>query len=295
MSNQVLLIVNPEAGKGKVQKKIPDIKKDLMKLGYDVKIVYTKKDFSSKQIIKQYNNTDIVLCCGGDGTVNDLVNAVMELEEKPYISFIPLGTVNDFARTIGLSRQRYLMPGILKKFSIQKTDIGKFNEKYFNYVAAFGAFTQVSYITSQKLKKLFGKLAYFFVGIKYLFKIKNYKINLEIDGEGIERECIYCSISNSKSIGGFQWFRKRDISISDGKFEVLLINTPKNKIRYISIVFDIIFRRYKTKNFFYKQGSNIQISSDKSILWTIDGEYGGSTKEAKICNCKEAVTYIVPR
>lgn len=296
MSNQVLLIVNPNAGKGKVQKRIPEIKEDLLKTGYDVDIINTKKNFSSKDIIKEYGKKpDIIICCGGDGTINDLVTAVMNLKSEPKLSFIPLGTINDFARTIGLSRRSYFKKGILENYSEKKADIGQFNEKYFTYVAAFGAFTAVSYVTSQRLKKYLGRLAYFIVGIKYFFKIRSYKINLNIDGEKIEKECIYGSVSNSKSIGGFQWFGKRDISINDGKFEVLLINKPKYKIQYLSIAFDILFRRYQSKKFFYRQGSKIEIISDKSLSWTVDGEFGGRTKDAKISNCKEAVTFIVPK
>ena len=296
MSKQVLLIVNPNAGKGNVQKRIPEIKEDLIKTGYNVDIINTQRRNPIKNIIKGYEKKiDIIICCGGDGTVNDLVSCVMEMEEKPDISFIPLGTVNDFAKTIGLSRKKYFKKGILNKYSKQKSDIGKFNKRYFNYVAAFGAFTAVSYVTNQKLKKCFGKLAYFIVGIKYFFKIRSYKIKLNIDGEKIEKECIYGSVSNSKSIGGFQWFRKRDMAIDDGKFEVLLINTPKYKIQYLTIVFDILLKRYQSKNFFYRQGSEIQIISDKSLLWTVDGEFAGRAKETKISNCKEAVTFIVPR
>lgn len=296
MEKQILVIVNPKAGKGKVQKKIPEIQKDLMRTGYNVEIVYTQQDFSAKNILKDYNKKiDIIICCGGDGTVNDVINGIMMLEEKPKISFIPLGTVNDFARTIGLSRTRFLMPGILKKYLKKKSDIGKFNEKYFNYVAAFGAFTAVSYVTSQKLKNYFGKLAYFIVAIKYFFKIRSYKINIDIDGEKIEQECIYGSVSNSKSIGGFQWFRKRDIAIDDGKFEVILIKKPEHKIQYISIAIDILLKRYQSNNFFYKQGSKIEITSNKSLTWTIDGEFGGRTKKANIQNCKEEITFIIPK
>lgn len=296
MSKQVLLIINPNAGRGKIQKKISEIQKDLTRSGYKVEIIYTKEKLSAKDIIKKYNNKiDIVICCGGDGTVNDMINGVMELEEKPKVSFIPLGTVNDFARTIGLSKIRFFMPRVLDKYKKKKCDIGIFNNKKFSYVAAFGAFTQVSYVTNQKLKKCFGKLAYFIIGIKYLFKIRCHKIKLIVDQEEIEKECIYCSVSNSKSIGGFQWFRKRDIEIDDGKFEVLLINKPKYKIQYITIVFDILFRRYQSKNFFYRQGSEIIIKTEKNVPWTIDGEFGGRTKEARISICKEAVTFVVPK
>ena len=296
MNKQVLLIVNPKAGKGDVQKKIPEIKEDLIKTGYNVDIINTQRRVPIKNIIKDYDKKiDIIICCGGDGTINDLVNSVMEMEEKPEISFIPLGTVNDFARTIGLSRTKFFKKGILKKYTKKDCDIGKFNKKYFNYVAAFGAFTPVSYVTNQKLKKCFGKFAYFIVATKYFFKIKTYKIKIDIDGEKIEKECIYGSVSNSKSIGGFQWFRKRDMAIDDGKFEVLLINKPKYKIQYLSIVFDILLKRYQSKNFFYKQGSEIQLKSEKGLLWTIDGEFAGRAKEIKIKNYKEAVTFIVPK
>lgn len=167
MSKQVLLIVNPNAGKGKVQKRIPEIKRDLMQTGYNVDIINTQKRNPIKNIIKEYKKKiDIIICCGGDGTVNDLVSCVMEMEEKPKISFIPLGTVNDYAKTIGLSRKKYFKTGILNKYTKQKSDIGKFNKKYFNYVAAFGAFTAVSYVTNQKFKKVFRKTCLFRCGIE---------------------------------------------------------------------------------------------------------------------------------
>ena len=233
MSKQVLLIVNPNAGKGKMQKKIPQIQSELIKTGYNVDIVNTQRKIPIKNIIKGKEKNDIVICCGGDGTVNDMISCVMEMKNKPKVSFIPLGTVNDFARTVGLSKKKFLKKEIFKKYLEKEVDVGSFNKKYFNYVAAFGAFTQVSYVTSHKLKKCFGKLAYFIVAIKYFLKIKSYKINLDIDGEKIEKECIYGSVSNSKSIGGFQWFRKRDIAIDDGKFELLLIIKPKHKISLI--------------------------------------------------------------
>ena len=163
MSKQVLLLVNPKAGKGNVQKRIPIIKKDMENIGYNVNIVYTQKRKPIKKNIENYNkNIDIIICCGGDGTVNELVSFVMETEVKPKISFIPLGTVNDFARTIGLSRQKYFKPGILKYYTEKKADVGKFNKKYFNYVAAFGAFTPVSYVTNQKFKKMFRKTCLFY-------------------------------------------------------------------------------------------------------------------------------------
>lgn len=296
MKEQVLLIINPNAGKGRIQSKIQKIKEHLIKEGNNVELAFTEKKMSVKSIIEKYNHPiDIIICCGGDGTINELVNALMQLENKPLMSFIPLGTVNDFAKTLGLSKRKFFKKNLLNEYSKQRVDIGKFNNKYFNYVTAFGAFTEVSYVTSQKLKKLLGKVAYFIVGIKYAFKIRSRKINLKINDEKFDEQCIYGSISNAKSIGGFQWFRKRDIAIDDGEFEVVLIKKPKYNLQYINIIFDILLKRYESKYFFHKKGSNIEISSEKKLTWTIDGEYGGRTNVAKIEVKKQALTFVIPK
>lgn len=153
----------------------------------------------------------------GDGTLNELINGVMKLDEKPKISFIPLGTMNDFARTIRMSTNKLFLSKNISDARIISSDIGMFNNTYFNYVAAFGAFTPVPYVTPHKLKKVIGKFAYFVVATIYLNKIKSYKMKLEVDDKIIEDEFIYGSISNSKSIGGFEWFKRRGVKINDRK------------------------------------------------------------------------------
>ena len=295
MNKNILIIVNPNAGKGKVQKKIHKIANNFSKQDYVVDIIYTKKNYSAKDIIQDYKGPlQLVICCGGDGTLNDLINAVMLLENKPKISFIPLGTMNDFANTIQLFKHRFFMRNNMKNCKTIKADIGKFNNKYFNYVCAFGAFTMVPYVTKQSLKKVFGKLAYFIVGVRYIAKIKAYNVKIDVDGKIIKDNVIYGSISNSKSIGGFQWFRKRDIDIADGKYEVVLVRNPKYKIGMIAIVFNILFKQYNNKNFLYLQGSNIKINSSINLKWTLDGESGGRQKEVIIQNNKKALEYVIP-
>lgn len=295
MKKNLLIIVNPNAGKGNVQKRIHKIANNFTKQNYIVEIIYTKKDYSAKDIIKDYQgNLELVVCCGGDGTLNDLINAVMCLEEKPEISFIPLGTMNDFANTIHLYKHKFFMPNNMKHIKKIKSDIGLFNDRYFNYVAAFGAFTMVPYVTSQKLKRYFGKLAYFIVAVRYIYKIKAYEMEIEVDGNINKDKYIYGSISNSKSIAGFQWFRKREIDISDGKYEVVLIKKPKHKLGMINIVFNILLKKYNNNNFVYLQGNTIKIKSNVNLKWTLDGEYGGRQKEVVIKNNKQAIEFIIP-
>ena len=296
MKSNILIIVNPNAGKGNVQKKIHKIASNFSRQDYLVDIIYTKINYSAASIIRDYKGVlDLVICCGGDGTLNDLINAVMKLENKPKISFIPLGTMNDFANTIGLYRFKFWLPNNMKNAEEVEIDIGRFNEKYFNYVAAFGAFTMVPYVTRQSLKKTFGKLAYFIVGIKYIKKIKSYRLSINVDENNVKGSFIYGSISNSKSIGGFQWFRKREIDLNDGKYEIILVKKPKNKIGLLGIVFNILFKRYNNKNFVYLQGSNIKIYSQTHLNWTLDGEYGGRKKDVEIVNNKQALTMVIPR
>ena len=296
MNKNILIIVNPNAGKGKVQKKIHKIASNFSKQNYLVDIIYTKKNYSAADIINDYKgDLDIVICCGGDGTLNDLINAVMKMEIKPKISFIPLGTMNDFANTVGLFRFKFWLPNNMKNAKHMKIDIGSFNGKYYNYVAAFGAFTMVPYVTKQNLKKVFGKLAYFIVGIRYLAKIKSYNLKLEVDGKITEGDFIYGSISNSKSIGGFKWFRKREINIGDGKYEVILIKKPKHKIGIVNVAVNILFKRYNNeKHFLYMQGSNIKITPKTHLKWTLDGEYGGRIETVEIKNNKQEIELIIP-
>lgn len=296
MKNNILIIVNPNAGKGKVQKKIHRIASNFSKQDYIVDIIYTKINYSAASIIRDYKgDLDLVICCGGDGTLNDLINAVMKLENKPKISFIPLGTMNDFANTIGLYRFKFWLPNNMKNAEEINVDIGEFNDRYFNYVAAFGAFTMVPYVTRQSLKKIFGKLAYFIVAVKYFKKIKSYDLVIDVDGNITKGRFIYGSISNSKSIGGFQWFRKRAISLSDGKYEIVLVKKPKKKIGYLKIATNILFKKYSSKDFLYLQGRNIKIDAKTHLNWTLDGEYGGRKNFVEIKNNKEALTMVIPR
>lgn len=229
------------------------------------------------------------------GTLNELINAVMKLDKKPQIGFIPLGTMNDFARTIKLSTKKTFLSKNIDEGTIIPSDIGTFNNSYFNYVAAFGAFTPVSYVTSQKLKRRFGKLAYFIVGLKYLNKMRGYKITIEAEGETVTDEFIFGSISNSKSIGGFEWFKRSGVKINDGEFEMLFIKKPNSIWGYIKTIFAILFKKHHKKQYFeYYKSDKIKITSEMGIPWTIDGEFGGRRKEVEINNINMAIEYIIP-
>lgn len=194
-----------------------------------------------------------------------------------------------------MSTKKTFLAKNIDEGTIIASDIGTFNDVYFNYVAAFGAFTAVPYVTSQKLKKRFGKLAYFIVAIRYLNKIKTYTLELEVNGQTVEDDFIFGSISNSKSIGGFEWFKRSGVKINDGEFEMLFIKKPQTICQWIGIIFAILFKQHHKKKYFeYFQSDNINLKSKTGITWTLDGEYGGRKKEIEIKNIPMAIEYIIP-
>jgi len=179
--------------------------------------------------------------------------------------------MNDFARTIKLSTKKTFLAKNIDEGNIIASDIGIFNNTHFNYVAAFGAFTPVSYVTSHKLKRRFGKIAYFIVAIKYLNKIRPYKMTIEANGQSVTDEFIFGSISNSKSIGGFEWFKRSGVKINDGEFEMLFIRRPHGIIGYAKTIFAILLKKHNNKKYFeYYQTNKIKITSKSGIPWTID-------------------------
>lgn len=187
--------------------------------------------------------------------------------------------MNDFAKTIKLSTKKTFLAKNIDEGTIIPSDIGKLNNSYFNYVVAFGAFTAVSYVTSQKLKKEFGKLAYFIVAMKYLNKIRGYEITLEAENRKVTDEFIFGSISNSKSVGGFEWFKRSGVSINDGEFEMLFIRKPKNLFGYIKTIFAILLKKHHKKQYFeYFKTDKIKITSKIGIPWTVDRRIWGKEK-----------------
>ena len=178
--------------------------------------------------------------------------------------------MNDFAKTIRMSTNKIFLSKHINESRLIKSDIGLINDTYFNYVAAFGAFTQVSYVTPGKLKRVFGKIAYFLVAILYIAKIRSYKVTIKVDGKEYTDKVVYGSISNSKSIGGFKWFKKKGVKIDDGKFEVLFIKKPKNFFGWIKMLALVAIKKHTQKYFYYFQTDKIEIYSDVSLTWTLD-------------------------
>ena len=296
MSIKVLTIINPTSGKGNIVDYANEIKHNLEKQNMEVNIQLTKKGYNAKKIIADnIEGQDLVLICGGDGTFNEAISAIMESGIQISIAYIPLGTTNDLARSLNMPIKDISITKKLLESKAKVLDIGKFNEdRYFTYIAAFGVMTDVSYRTSQKAKNKYGKIAYYMKAIKELIKIPTYKVKIKFDEEELEGEFIYGGISNSMSIAGFKWFNEEDIDLSDGKFEAIFIRKPKKLSGYFRLINDFRHKDYMVnRDFVYFKASNIQIQTDKNVAWTIDGEYAGDLNFVEIENINKAIELAI--
>ena len=297
MDINVLTIINPTSGKGKIENQIEEIGQNIEEQGMKNEIILTQKEKNAKQILDENKeNKDLILVCGGDGTLNETVTSMVENKlENVTLSFIPLGTTNDLARTLNMPLKDISITKKLLQTTAKRIDIGKWNEnRYFCYVAAFGLITDVAYKTSQEAKHKYGKLAYYINALKELRKIPTYKMKLKFDDKHIEDEFIYGGITNSESIAGFKWFARGEIQLDDGLFEGIFIRKPRTIFGYFKILSSFFKKDYhKNEYILFTQAKNFEIEAEQNIKWTIDGEFAGEEKNVKIENMQKAIELAI--
>ena len=297
MDINVLTIINPTSGKGKIENQIEEIGQNIEEQGMKNEIILTQKEKNAKQILDENKeNKDLILVCGGDGTLNETVTSMVENKlENVTLSFIPLGTTNDLARTLNMPLKDISITKKLLQTTAKRIDIGKWNEnRYFCYVAAFGLITDVAYKTSQEAKHKYGKLAYYINALKELRKIPTYKMKLKFDDKHIEDEFIYGGITNSESIAGFKWFARGEIQIDDGLFEGIFIRKPRTIFGYFKILSSFFKKDYhKNEYILFTQAKNFEIEAEQNIKWTIDGEFAGEEKNVKIENMQKKIELAI--
>ncbi len=296
MNTKILIVANPNSGKKKKNNYYNEIVNNLKKQNYDVDIKYTTKQYNATNIIKNYNSDyNILIVCGGDGTLNEVKQALYEMNKKISIGFIPFGTTNDYARSMNISFDKLDLSKNINNYKVVEIDLGLFNNRVFNYSANFGLFSKTSYGVSYKLKNKIGRLAYILSGIKEIFNYKTYKMKFYYNDKEISDDFIYGSITNSRSIGGFKIYRKTDIKLNDGKFEVLLIKKTKNVFHTLFIFFKVLFGNLKDKHIYFFKTDNLLIESFSDCDWSIDGEYGGNSSKINIINLNKESKYIIPK
>ena len=295
MKLKILLIVNPKAGNGKITKYIQKIKENFEKLKYDVQVRETTKQENARSIIKGYKDDyNILIVCGGDGTLNEAIQGICEINKKVFVGYIPTGTTNDFGKSLNVPFDKLDISKQINNYDNKEIDLGVFENRIFIYSATFGIFSKSSYQTSLKWKNRIGRVAYIFSAIKEVPNYKTYKIKVKTNEKNIEDEIVFGSISNSKYIGGFEILKNKNIKLDDGKFEIILVKKPKNFISLLKLIYMVLTGKLDDENIYYFQTDEINIESEDSIEWAIDGENGGSYNNVKICNLNKIIDFIVP-
>ena len=294
LEKKLVFIFNPKAGKGKIKTSLMDIVDIFNKGGYEVIIRATQAPKDAYEQVKKYaDKVDLIVCSGGDGTLDEVVTGITEVGSKVPVGYIPAGSTNDFARSIGLNGSSVEIARQIMTGSPRSIDIGSFNQLYFSYVASFGAFTETSYNTPQSLKNRLGHLAYLLEGVKDLSAIEPCHIKFVHEDTVMEDNYIWGAICNSTSIGGMIRLNKELVDFNDGLFEVMLIKMPKTVFDLTKIVVSINTQSYDPEVITFFQASELDIYPEAEIPWTLDGEYAPGSKEIHIRNMHNALQIIV--
>lgn len=277
MKKTMLLLVNPHAGKGRSHFGFEELLSAFYSGGYAPTVYFTEGPGDARRIAReQGGNYDLFVCLGGDGTLSDVMGGLAEVDPHPPIGYIPAGTANDVATTLSLSRNlshagKTILNG--KKFPY---DLGRFGEDgFFSYVAAFGAFTDVSYETPQESKAAWGHLAYIFEGMARLPKLRSYKARVEYDEGVIEDEFIFGGVTNSTSVAGLVKLDNKRVGLGDGRFEIILVKKPNTVLELNSIFTGLLSQNYDNENVFFLHSSRVLFTFPERVAWTRDGENGG--------------------
>lgn len=293
---KLLFVFNPHSGKGLIRQHLMSICDIFVKGGYEITVHPTQaRNDGYEKIYSRCEDFDAVVCSGGDGTMNETIKALMTKNKRVPLGYIPSGTMNDFASCLGIPKD---MPEAAERVIQGHTvtvDIGSFNDEYFTYIAAFGAFTDVSYETSQQMKNVFGKLAYIIEGMRRLNTMKSYRVAVAHDGETIEDDFIFGMVSNSTSVGGIKGLGGTEVKLDDGVFEVFLIKMPASLIEFQQMINALTKRELDSKCFISFKAHEVSFHSDNDLPWTLDGEFGGNIRNVTVKNNCKAIDIFAPQ
>lgn len=291
----MLFIYNPRAGKAQIRSNLLDIIDIFVKCGYEVTAYPTQGPGDATQAVKnRRKGYDLIVCSGGDGTLDEVVSGMMQCEEKTPIGYVPAGSTNDFARSLGIPRNMKEAAHTAVEGRDFSCDIGAFNGDSFIYVAAFGIFTDVTYETKQEWKNMLGYAAYVLEGARRIPNIKAVKLKVTYGDQVIEEEFILGLVTNSLSVGGFSTLTDKETKLDDGLFEVLLIKKPGNALELNSAIVALVDKHLESNLIYSFKTDHITFESDEEVKWTLDGESGGQQKLVSIQNKKQAIMIRVP-
>ena len=283
---KMLFVMNPYAGQRRANRYLADILTVFNRAGYDVTVYMTAGPGDGARAVQERAaEMDLVACCGGDGTFNETVTGMLRAGVDVPLGYIPAGSTNDFASSLRLPSNVVEAARAIVEGKPRRYDVGQFGDRYFTYVASFGAFTRASYATPQNVKNALGHTAYLLEGIQELSQLKNIHVRLELDeGRVIEDDFLFGAISNSTSVGGILTLDPKQVDMSDGMFELLLVRAPQDLSEVSECIRALQTQKYNCRMITFVPASRVRITASVDMAWTLDGERedGHETVEAKI-------------
>ncbi len=296
---KVLILINNTAGTGRAQDDTFEIISGFAMKGYEPVVypIIPGTELTSENIIEKHGeDVDTIMCIGGDGTLNHVMSSIVQMktDRKPLLAYIPSGSTNDFAKCLGIPETREAAVDTAINGRPFSYDVGRLNDRYFNYVAAFGAFSEISYDTDQTLKNVLGYAAYVVNAVSKLPQNINYscRMKIEYDGGEEEGEYVFGAVCNSVSVGGVKLLGRAGMKLNDGKMELLLIHAPKKLSELSAILASLATGTADNPYISSRLVSRVTFRSESEVTWTVDGEYGGESRESFIEVLEKAVTII---
>lgn len=290
---RILLVVNPYAGMRRAQRQLADVISVLNRGGYEVVVHITQCRGDAANVVRaRAQDMDVVACCGGDGTFNETVSGLLESGVQIPVGYIPAGSTNDFANSLQLPSNpveaaRRILDGTPCPY-----DMGRFGQRYFSYVASFGAFTKASYATPQNVKNAIGHVAYLLEGIQEISQIKDVHVMLEVGDEVIEDNFLFGAVCNSTSLGGVLTLDPKQVDMSDGKFELLLVRAPRELGEVKDCLQALKKQQYDCGMITFRSASSIKVWANPVMPWTLDGEAEDGHKQVQIENLHHAIKLL---
>lgn len=293
---KLLLVLNPCAGQRKANRAMPEIVRIMLDAGYRCETFVTSGAGDATRFVAECaEEFDRVVCIGGDGTLNETIAGLLQANVRIPIGYIPAGTTNDYAHSLSLSSDVLQAARDAVEGEIYPLDVGTFNGRYFTYTASCGAFTRASYSTSQSMKNTLGHLAYVLEGIKDLPSLRPFHLRVETDESLLEDDFLFCSITNSTSVGGILKLDSQMVALNDGRFEVMLVRNPSTPMQLSTILHGLSTLDLPNEMVHFFSARRISVECSTPFEWTLDGERAEGAKNIEMQNLHSAVQIIIPK
>ena len=291
---KMLFVMNPYSGMRRAARYLADIIAMFNRSGYEVITHMTGGPRDAEDVVAEIApRVDLVVCCGGDGTFNETISGILKSGADTPVGYIPAGSTNDFASSLRLSTNILQAARDILDGEPVSYDVGKFGERYFSYVASFGAFTKTSYATPQNVKNALGHVAYLLGSVQELSQIRKTHMRIETEDRVIEDEFIFGAISNSTSVGGILTLDPKQVDMRDGKFELLLVRAPRDLLEISDCLRALQTQKYNCRMVTFLSTSHVRITANADMIWTLDGERGGGYEVVEAKMLHHALQLIV--